>query len=89
MTRELTGEHSGTMHVALYVVNGKTVGLLVGPAVDIVQHSLKVRGKAHRRYVQFTTMIDGQLVEFLDVDGIIGSVESDGAGEDAVASEGE
>jgi two-component system chemotaxis sensor kinase CheA len=85
---EATSADRGTTHVALYAGDRGVVGLIVGSVVDVLQHALDVRGHAARPYIQFTAMIDGHLVEFLDVDHIIDSVESHPAGEATVASAG-
>jgi two-component system chemotaxis sensor kinase CheA len=85
---ESMDETASTMHVAFYASGGKTTALIVGPTVDIVRHSWELRGKAHRPYVQFTTMIDDHLVELLDVDGMIRSVEPEWTGGDTAASGG-
>lgn len=88
-TADSVGDGSETIHVALYAGNDETVGLIVGTVVDVVRHSLDVRGRAGRPFVEFTVMVDGHLAEFLDVDEIIESVESRPVGENAVASAGD
>jgi two-component system chemotaxis sensor kinase CheA len=75
-------DETPSTYVALYDVNGDSVGLNVGPSVDIVQSSLDVRGKATRPHVDSTAMIDHEFVEVLDVDSILASA----AAPDAVAA---
>jgi two-component system, chemotaxis family, sensor kinase CheA len=88
-TADSIGDDSETIHIALYAGNRETVGLIVGAVVDVFRHPLDVRGVAVRPFVEFTAMVDGHLVEFLDVDEIIESVESCPMVEVAVASTGD
>jgi two-component system chemotaxis sensor kinase CheA len=61
----------GRTHVVIYSSQDKSVGLIVGQVLDIVDHASEVRGDPTRSHVQFTTMIDESVVELLDIEGII------------------
>ena len=63
-------------HVAFYSQDSKSIGLIIGPVVDIAEHSLAIRGQATRAHVKCTTMIEQQLVELLDLESIFAMIES-------------
>src|SRR5262249_30677970 len=64
-----------TVHVVVYAGAGRRVGLVVGQFLDIVEETLVSRSRANRDGVLFTAVIQGRVTEFLDIEGIIRSVD--------------
>jgi chemotaxis signal transduction protein len=58
---------SDTVHVVVCSDGDRTLGLKVDRILDIAEESLAVRGPASRQNVQFTTVIQNQVTELLDV----------------------
>jgi two-component system chemotaxis sensor kinase CheA len=56
-----------SVHVVVCSDGDRTLGLKVDRILDIAEESLAVRGPASRRNVQFTTVIQNQVTELLDV----------------------
>jgi two-component system chemotaxis sensor kinase CheA len=67
-----TGE---TIQVVVYAGMGSRVGLVVGEILDIVEETIVTRARTRRPGVLFSAVVQGQVTEFLDVEGIIGTVD--------------
>ncbi|HEY2158285.1 MAG TPA: chemotaxis protein CheA [Isosphaeraceae bacterium] len=65
--------------VVVHSHEGRRLGLVFGRVLDVVEQRLGVRGKASRRGVRMTAVIQGQATEVLDVPAIRSSLEP-GAG---------
>jgi two-component system chemotaxis sensor kinase CheA len=67
--------HGGTVQVIVYAIPRGYVGLIVGSVVDIVEEAVVTRGRAKRDGVLFTAVIQDRVTEFIDIDGIIRTVD--------------
>jgi two-component system chemotaxis sensor kinase CheA len=65
----------GPVQVVVYAVDGRRVGLVVGRILDIVEETLASRSRAGRPGVLFSAVVQGRVTEFLDVEGIVRSVD--------------
>jgi two-component system chemotaxis sensor kinase CheA len=63
------------IQVVVYAGAGKRFGLVVDRILDIAEETIESRSAATRPGVLFTAVIQGRVTEFLDVEGIIRSVE--------------
>jgi two-component system chemotaxis sensor kinase CheA len=68
-------EQGETVQVVVYAGEGRRVGLVVGQILDIAEETLVSRSRATRGGVLFTAVIQGRVTEFLDVEGVIRSVD--------------
>jgi two-component system, chemotaxis family, sensor kinase CheA len=68
-------ENADTVEVVVYAGKGRRVGLVVGHILDIVEETLVSRSRTNRPGVMFTAVIQGRVTEFLDIEGIIRSVD--------------
>jgi two-component system chemotaxis sensor kinase CheA len=68
---------SDTVQVVVFASKGQRVGLVVERILDIAEETVVSRSRAHRPGVLFTAVIQGRVTEFLDVECIFGSVDSD------------
>jgi two-component system chemotaxis sensor kinase CheA len=75
--RPVSGSAGGTIQVVVYAARGQRVGLVVDQILDIVEEEIVSRSSARRPGVLFTAVIQGRVTEFLDVDGILESVDPD------------
>lgn len=64
-----------SVQVVVYANHGIRVGLAVGQIADIVEETIVNRSRATRQGVMFTAVVQGRVTEFLDVEGIIRSVD--------------
>jgi two-component system chemotaxis sensor kinase CheA len=65
------------IQVVVYSGGTRPVGLVVDRIIDIVEETLVSRSEAHRRGVMFTAVVQGRATEFLDIEAILGTVDSD------------
>lgn len=63
--------------VVVYSANGRRVGLVVDQILDIAEETLASRSPANRPGVSFTAVVQGRVTEFLDEDGLLGSLDPD------------
>lgn len=61
----------GEINVAIFESGGQTVGLLIGPVVDIVEEEIEIRRPASREGVSQCIVVDGRVTELLDVDHLV------------------
>jgi two-component system chemotaxis sensor kinase CheA len=75
----LTGHSSEsvTVQVVVFASEGRRVGLIVDRILDIAEETVISRSRAHRPGVLFTAVIQERVTEFLDVECIFASVDSD------------
>jgi two-component system, chemotaxis family, sensor kinase CheA len=66
-----TSSKSETVPVVVYAGHGKSVGLVVGRILDIVEATIVTRSQANRPGVLFSAVVQDRVTEFLDVEGII------------------
>ncbi|MCI0459905.1 MAG: chemotaxis protein CheW [Gemmataceae bacterium] len=66
-----------TVSVVVHAGQGRQVGLVVGAILDIVEETITSRSRASRPGVLFTAVIQERVTEFLDVEGLIRSVDPD------------
>jgi two-component system chemotaxis sensor kinase CheA len=66
--------------VAIYETDGMAVGIKIGTKIDVIQHVHTTRGKPLRAFVEFTTLIHGQLTEVIDVSRVVAKTISPPAG---------
>jgi two-component system, chemotaxis family, sensor kinase CheA len=64
-----------TIQVVVYAGKGQRVGLVVDRILDIAEETIASRSRATRPGVLFTAVVQGRVTEFLDVEGIIRSVD--------------
>jgi two-component system, chemotaxis family, sensor kinase CheA len=78
-----------TVQVVVHAGRQQRVGLVVGRILDIVEESLAARSRSNRPGVLFTTVIQGRVTEFLDIEWIIRAADPDFIAEShSVAREG-
>jgi two-component system chemotaxis sensor kinase CheA len=65
------GPSSDLMHVVVYSHGGRSIGLIVNQILDIADQVLTMKSRATRDNVLFSTVIQGHVTEFLDVEGLI------------------
>jgi two-component system chemotaxis sensor kinase CheA len=63
-----------TLQVVVCAREARTVGLVVGRILDIVEEDSDVRGDASRPGVAYTTVVQGRVTEMLDVEALVGAV---------------
>jgi two-component system chemotaxis sensor kinase CheA len=66
-----------TVQVVVHACGGRRVGLIVARILDIVEETLVSRSRASRPGVLFSAVIQERVTEFLDIEGIIRSVDPD------------
>jgi two-component system chemotaxis sensor kinase CheA len=66
-----------TVQVVVYAGPQQRVGLVVGQILDIVEETLVSRSRSVRPGVLFTAVVQGRVTEFLDVEGILRSADSE------------
>jgi two-component system, chemotaxis family, sensor kinase CheA len=65
-------ERSGeVLHVVVYDYHNRTVGLVVGTILDIVEESVTIKGQSSRNGVIGTAVIRGRVTELLDPDVLL------------------
>ncbi len=68
---------SSTVQVVVYAGKRQRVGLVVSQIHDIVEERILSRSSAKRPGVLYTAVVQGRVTEFLDIEGIIRSADSD------------
>ncbi len=63
------------VQVVVCTAQNRTVGLLVGRILDIVEEAVITESKARRRGVLFTAVVQEKVTEFLDVNGLIERID--------------
>jgi two-component system chemotaxis sensor kinase CheA len=71
------GNVSDSIQVVVFAGKGRRVGLVVDRILDIVEETLVSRSHAHRPGVLFTAVVQGRVTEFLDVERIFRTADSD------------
>jgi two-component system chemotaxis sensor kinase CheA len=66
-----------TVQVVVYAGSGQRFGLIVDRILDIAEETVVTRSPGARPGVLFTAVIQGRITEFLDLEGIVHSVEPD------------
>lgn len=74
------GAESDTLHVVVHSANGRSVGLVVGRILDIVEDVVRLQVDGAREGVLGRAVIQGRVTELLDVAGIARRDEPAGAG---------
>ncbi len=59
------------LQVIVFLDGGRGMGLVVGEILDIIDESVQVRKKAHRRGLLGSAVIGGQVTDFLDLHAVI------------------
>jgi len=59
------------LQVIVFLDGGRGMGLVVGEILDIIDESVQVRKKAHRRGLLGSAVIGGQVTDFLDLRAVI------------------
>ncbi len=59
------------IHVVVYTEGNKNIGMVVNNILDIVEEEIKVKGVSKDETVLFTTVLQGHVVEVLNVDKLI------------------
>lgn len=62
------------VQVVVYANGGRRVGLVVGRILDIVEETIVSRTEGGRPGVLFSAVVQGRVTEFLDLEGVIRSV---------------
>jgi two-component system chemotaxis sensor kinase CheA len=65
------------VQVVVYEKSGQRFGLVVDRILDIAEETIATRSPATRPGILFTAVIQGRVTEFLDLEGIVRSVEPD------------
>jgi two-component system chemotaxis sensor kinase CheA len=65
------------VQVVVYAGKGQRVGLIIDRILDIAEETLVTRSPAQRPGVLFTAVVQGRVTEFLDLEGIMRSAETD------------
>ncbi len=71
---EADDEGKQVMEVVVYQHEGRSVGLIVGAIVDIVEAELSVRSNSTSSGLLGAAVIDGRVTDLLDAPGVIASV---------------
>jgi two-component system chemotaxis sensor kinase CheA len=66
-----------TIQVVVYAGSAQRFGLIVDRILDIAEETIVSRSPATRPGILFTAVIQGRVTEFLDLEGIVRSVEPD------------
>jgi two-component system chemotaxis sensor kinase CheA len=66
---------SDTVQVVVYASKNQRVGLVVGQILDIVEEAIVSRAPTRRPGVLFSAVVQGRVTEFLDIEGIVGTVD--------------
>jgi two-component system chemotaxis sensor kinase CheA len=59
------------LQVIVFLDGGRGMGLVVGEILDIIEESVQVRKKAHRRGLLGSAVIGGEVTDFLDLHSVI------------------
>jgi two-component system chemotaxis sensor kinase CheA len=76
-SRPSGGKESDPVQVVVYRGKGQRVGLIVDRILDIAEENLASRSPAQRPGILFTAVVQGRVTEFLDLEGILNSSETD------------
>jgi two-component system chemotaxis sensor kinase CheA len=68
-------ETSDTVQVVVYAGKGQRVGLVVGRILDIVEEAIVSRSPSNCPGVLFSAVVQGRVTEFLDIEGLISTVD--------------
>jgi two-component system, chemotaxis family, sensor kinase CheA len=68
-------ERGGSVQVVVYAGSSQRFGLIVDRIIDIVEETIVSRSLATRPGILFTAVIHGRVTEFLDLEGIVRSIE--------------
>ncbi len=66
---------TGSVQVVVYALSRGHVGLVVGTIIDILEETIGTRARAKREGVLYSAVIQGQVTEFIDIEGIIRAVD--------------
>jgi two-component system chemotaxis sensor kinase CheA len=72
-------DHEAPLQVVVFTQGGKSVGLVVGRILDIVQDSIVVKPTGRRHGVSGTAVIDGKVTQMLDVRTALSGTMDDAA----------
>jgi two-component system chemotaxis sensor kinase CheA len=75
------GQEGDPLQVVVYAGKGQRVGLVVDQILDIAEETLVSRSRAQRPGVLFTAVVQGRVTEFLDLEGIMRTAETEFAEE--------
>jgi len=75
-----THDDDELLHVVVYTVNGKNLGLVVGRILDIVEEEVRIQGGQRGNGIIGRAVIQGRVTEMLDVDGIVRQFDPEFAG---------
>jgi two-component system chemotaxis sensor kinase CheA len=75
--RPVRSRESDPVQVVVYAGKGQRVGLIVDRILDIAEETLVSRSPAQRPGTLFTAVVQGRVTEFLDLEGIMRSAETD------------
>ena len=67
--------HDDTVQVVVYAGPTQQAGLVVHSILDIVEEAIVSRSRANRPGVLYSAVIQGRVTEFLDVEGILRTVD--------------
>lgn len=67
----MAAEEGDTLHVVVYSESGRTVALVVGHILDIVEERVRLQADGARAGVMGRAVIQGRVTELLDVPGIV------------------
>jgi two-component system chemotaxis sensor kinase CheA len=70
-----TNGAAASVQVVVYAAPKGHIGLMVGSIVDIIEETIVSRARARRAGVLYTAVIQGRVTEFIDIEGIIRSVD--------------
>ena len=73
---EAASEPDGPLRVVVWSDRGRTVGLVVGGIVDVVEESLAVDASRARPGVLGSAIVRHRVTEILDVPAIVGAAEA-------------
>jgi two-component system, chemotaxis family, sensor kinase CheA len=76
-TTRLPKRSSDTVSVVVHATQGRSVGLVVGRILDIVEATVVTRSKAERPGVLFTAVVQDRVTEFLDVEAVIRAADAE------------
>ena len=71
LTEESENSHGEMIHVIVHRKKDQNIGLVVKNILDIVEEEITVKGFSQDETVLFTTVLQGHVVEVLDIDKLL------------------
>ena len=70
-TIDHSGDAARDLQVIVFLDGARGIGLVVGEILDIIEESVQMRKKAHRRGLLGSAVVGGEVTDFLDLQAVI------------------